>query len=102
MLSWFHILVILAICAIVFIFVKLRYLRHKFTWIILLIFILLFYIGFVISTSGKGINFSSVDGMKTAIKLYLSWLVHGFGNLKVLTSHAIKLDWSSSNNTEQG
>ncbi len=99
MLSLFQWGLIGVVIFIIFIFVKFKYLKHKLTWVIIIILILIGYIGFFVSTSGHEINLNSTQGIETAGKLYLGWLGNSFSNLKTISSNAVKLDWTS-NNTE--
>ena len=87
---------IVALVFVIFVFVKFKYIKHKLTWIIVLFLVLLFYIGFLASTSGKSIDFSTFEGSQAGIKLYLTWLGQSFDNMKTLTGHAIKLDWGGN------
>jgi len=96
MVNAFQWLIVGILVTTIFIFVKLKYLKHKISWIIILFFILLFYIGFLTSTAGQNIDFSTFDGTQTAIKLYMGWMGQSFDNLKVLTGQAVKLDWGSN------
>ena len=91
--------IIVILIATIFVFVKFKYIKHKLSWIIVLVLILLFYIGFLASTSGENINFSTFEGSQTGIKLYLSWLGQSFDNMKTITGQAIKLDWGANTTT---
>ncbi len=96
------ILVIAILIAIIWIYVELKRARHK-IFAILLIFLILFsYLGFMASIKGKDIDFKSADGLKTAGKFYLSWLGNVFGNLKTITTNAIRMDWKAENSTGVG
>ena len=96
MVNAFQWIIIVVIIAAIFIFVKLKYIKHKLSWIVILALVLLFYIGFLASTSGQDLNLKTFDGSQTAIKLYLSWLGQSFENMKVITGQAIKLDWGAN------
>ncbi|MBS3072778.1 hypothetical protein J4477_03015 [Candidatus Pacearchaeota archaeon] len=100
MLSSFYIVVIVILVALIFLFVKLRYLKHKLIWVVLLVFVLLVYLGFVLSITGQNIDLKTPDGAKLAVKLYLGWMGNSFVNLKTLTGQAVKLDWKSFNKTD--
>ena len=90
----FQIVIVIAIILVIFVLIKMRYVKHKLGWLIILGVVLMLYIGFLASTSGKNINYDSWDGTQTAIKLYLSWMGHNINNLKTITANAIKLDWN--------
>ena len=88
--------IVIVLIFMIFLFVKLKYIKHKISWIIILFLVLTFYIGFLASTAGQDVNLGSFDGSQTAIKLYLSWLGNSFDNMKVLTGQAINLDWGTN------
>ena len=81
---------------IIFLLVKFRYVKHKLTWIIIIILVVIGYTGFFISTAGQNIDLNSVEGIQIAGKLYLGWLSNSFSNLKTISSDAVKLDWSAN------
>ncbi|MFA5020111.1 MAG: hypothetical protein WC533_03350 [Candidatus Pacearchaeota archaeon] len=91
----FWIIAILLFVAI-FVFVELKYLRHKFKWVLLLTLLLIVIITFMMSISGQDVNLKTGDGVKLAFKLYGAWIKQSFANMKVLTAHAIKLNWAGN------
>ncbi len=88
------ILVILSILAIgIYMMAELRRFKHK-LWAISIIVLLLFgYISFNIVLKGRNIDYQSVSGLTQAVKIYFSWLGGIFGNMKSITSNAVKMDW---------
>ena len=96
MATAFQWLIVTVLVLVIFLFIKVKYLKHKLTWIALLILILMSYVGFLASTSGQDLDLSTFNGSQTATKLYFSWLGNSFENMKVLTGQATKLDWSSN------
>ncbi|OIO43274.1 hypothetical protein COX97_04655 [Candidatus Pacearchaeota archaeon CG_4_10_14_0_2_um_filter_05_32_18] len=100
MLSYFHIILIVILVSLIFLFVRLKYIKHKLVWVILLVFVLLVYLGFILSIAGQNINLKTPEGAKLAINLYVGWMGNSFTNLKVLSGQAIKLDWRSLNKTD--
>ncbi len=87
------ILVIVVLIAIIWIFAELRRFNHKFLAIFLIILILSSYFGFVITLKEKDIDYKSLDGLQTVVKLYFVWIGSIFKNFKSITAHTIKLDW---------
>jgi len=93
-------IIVLLIVAAIWIFVEVKRFKHKAVAVLLIILILFTYISFVATVKGKNIDFKSMDGIKQAGKLYLSWLGSVFGNVKTLTSNAIHMDWSANKSKE--
>jgi len=91
------VLIIISILAIgIYMMAEVRRFKHK-LWALLIIGLLLFaYISFTLTLKGKNIDFKSVSGLIQAGKIYFSWLGGVFGNMKTITSNAIKMDWSAN------
>lgn len=98
MISW---LVIVILVALIFVFIKAKYLKHKAIWIVLILVIGVLYAGYALSVSKADIDWNSPSGVETAVKLYLAWLGGAFQNAKALTGQAVNQDWSS-NKTDSG
>ncbi len=92
---WVIVLLILLIYGIH----RVGHLKHKFYLILTILLILFVYASFSYSIEGQKINWKSVSGVEQGAKLYFSWLAVTFDNLKSITTQAIKLDWTTKNNT---
>lgn len=88
----------------IWVFIEFKRFRHKIWAIALILVILLGYFSFSAAVKGKDVNLKSMDGLKNAGGLYLAWLGHAFGNMKVITTNAISMNWadneSEKNNSE--
>lgn len=83
----------------VWLLVELKRLRHKIFAIFLILIILSIYFSVTYVFRDQTINFNTVEGMTSASKIYYSWMVSVFNNIKVITLNAIKMDWSTQNST---
>ena len=81
--------------------IEIKRFKHKLFAIFLIVLILFTYLSFTITLRGQEIDYTTISGMMTATKLYFSWLVSIFGNLKTMTTHAIRMDWNG-NETDIG
>jgi glucan phosphoethanolaminetransferase (alkaline phosphatase superfamily) len=88
---------ILFAISILFFYVKLKYVRHKLHWVVLILLAIFLYVTFVASIAGHNVDLTSLNGLEEAGGLYWDWLGNAFGNVKSLTTHAIKLDWNINN-----
>jgi glucan phosphoethanolaminetransferase (alkaline phosphatase superfamily) len=82
----------------IWIIIEFKRFKHKLLAIFLILLIVFTYVSFLVTLKGKDIDFKSVEGLKQAGTLYFSWLGSVFGNLKTITSNAIKMDWSVDEN----
>lgn len=81
----------------IWVIIEIKRLRHKIFALFLIALILFTYISFSVSLRGQDVDMTSVPGVMTASKLYMSWLVSVFNNLKSITTQAISLDWVPKN-----
>ncbi len=88
-----------ALIAVIWVFIEIKRMRHKVFAFFLIGMILFTYISFSVVMKNQNLDLSTLGGWVTAGKLYFGWLFSVFGNAKYLTTQAIKLDWSSTNNT---
>ena len=89
-------LIVIVAIIVIFALVKTKYLKHKLSWVIIIVVALLLYFGYVFAVSGKDIDYKSIDGMQTAVKLYVAWLGHAFDNSKIITANVVKMDWKGN------
>tara|TARA_Y100000310_G_scaffold345693_1_gene468385 strand:+ start:30779 stop:31081 length:303 start_codon:yes stop_codon:yes gene_type:complete len=88
---------LLFVVMMIFVYVKFRYILHKFHWIIVIMLALFLYLTFMVSIAGEGLNLTNMGDLKIAGDVYLSWLVNAFDNTKTLTANVIKMDWGIPN-----
>lgn len=86
-------LLIALLVIVVFLFLKYRELRHKLSFIVILILFLLLGLSFWNVYSTNHVDLGTFDGVVKAGKLYFSWLGGVLGNAKTLTAYAVKQDW---------
>lgn len=87
-------LLILAIAIIsIYVLVELKRFRHKIFAIFLIAMILFVYLSATYVLKGRDLDLKTIPGVVDATKIYFSWLFSIFGNVKSVTSNAIKMDW---------
>ncbi len=90
MINWWLIAALLIVGLLI---AKVRHMKHKFFAILLVLLVLFFYLTIPRVIDGKDVDLRTFDGIVLTTRLYFSWLVHSFGNLKELTGHAVAMDW---------
>ncbi len=80
----------------IWILIEFKRFKHKLLAIFLIMLIIFTYVSFLVTLKGKDIDFKSIDGLREAGTLYFSWLGSVFGNLRTITTNAIKMDWSAN------
>ena len=81
---------------LIFTFVRVKYIKHKLSWILLIVLALFIYITFMASIIGKNVDLNTYDGLQSSVKLYFAWLGNAFDNTKVITGNAVKLNWNTN------
>jgi len=92
-------LIVAILIVLAFIFLRISHMKHKLFLIIIIMFLLFFYTTGSSVLSGQNVDWKSFSGIEKAFKVYFSWLGGVFGNLKVLTTNAIKMNWDLGNST---
>ena len=91
---------IIAILVIsIWVIIELKRLRHKVFAIVLIALILFFYISIPYTLKDQDINFKTTEGIFEGAKIYGAWMASAFGNIKSITTNAIKMDWSNTNSS---
>lgn len=84
---------------VLFLIIKFREGKHKFSFVIILLVLLFLGISFWNVYSVHKLNLTTFDGTVNAGKVYFSWLGGLFSNTKAITTYAIKQNWSFQNNS---
>ncbi|MFA4953044.1 MAG: hypothetical protein WC584_02375 [Candidatus Pacearchaeota archaeon] len=90
-------LLIVAVAVIaIYVLVELKRFRHKIFAILLIALILFVYLTAIYVFKGKDVNLKTASGFIEGVKIYFSWLLSAFGNLKTITANAIHMDWGGN------
>ena len=87
------VLIISVLIIAIWVIIEIKRLKHKLFAIFLIGLILFGYFSFTVSLRGQDIDIKTVPGIIEASKLYFSWLGSAFGNMKSITTNAIRMDW---------
>jgi len=90
------ILVIAVVIVAIWVIIEMKRLKHKLFAVFLIGLILFGYFSFTFSLRGQETDFKTIPGVIEASKIYFSWLGAVFGNMKLITTNAIKMDWESN------
>ena len=99
MVIGFTLFIVIILIVGIWLIIEAKRMKHKVFAIFLIILILFTYISFSAVIKDEGIQLNSVSGIMSAGKLYLSWLVGAFKNVKSVTSYAAKQNWTDTNKT---
>ncbi|MBU1136038.1 MAG: hypothetical protein KJ559_00830 [Nanoarchaeota archaeon] len=89
-------LIIGILIAAIWIIIEFKRLKHKLFAIFLIGLILFAYLSFTFTFKGQDLDFKTIPGMIEASKLYFSWIGSAFGNMKSITTNAVKMDWGGN------
>ncbi len=97
MISWIIIIVLVVIGVIL---LKMNHFRHKMWIIVILLLALFLYATLYVVNVQNNLDFTTFSGFVGSMKVYGGWLANGFQNFKVLTGNAVKMDWTSTNSSQ--
>ena len=88
--------ILVVIIAFIYFFIEFKRMRHKAFAIFLISIILFLFITSTVVLRGKDVDLKTVQGLFKAVKIYFSWLGSVLGNMKSITTNAIKMDWNGN------
>jgi len=98
MVNW---IILAALILLVIIFFKAKRTQHKIYTILIVLIIIFIYVTGSRIISENNVNIKTLDGIILAGKLYFSWLVNVFNNIKIIAGNAIKLNWMGNSTIKQ-
>lgn len=78
--------------------ILIKKIHHKITGIIIIILGLFLYFTFLFAFKDSNINLTSFAGFIKALQIYFNWLGTLIDNIRTITAHAIRLEWSPNYN----
>ena len=92
-------LIAVLVVLVVFLAFKMNNFRTKAAYIFIFLGVsFLFLTGFLIF-SGKEVNLTTVEGVTSAIKTYVSWLGNAGSNIIKISSYVLKQEWKEDDIT---
>jgi len=85
---------------VVFLAFKWNNLRTKTAYIFIFLGVSFLLLTGYLIFSGNEINLSSVEGISSAAKIYVSWLGHAGSNIIKVSSYALNQEWKSESITK--
>ncbi len=79
--------------------INLKAFKHKIFATAIVCLILFIYLSSSYVLADKNINLATISGLEEATSVYLTWLIDAFGNVKSITTNAVKMDWGIDNET---
>ena len=95
MLAGMSLLIVAGLIMAIWVIIELKRFKHKLFAMFLIVLILFTYISFAVTLRDHSVDLKTTSGIMTASKLYFSWLGSIFGNLKLMTLYATKIDWQN-------
>ena len=90
-------IVVAVLVVAVWLVIEVKRMKHKLFAIFLIGLILFTYISFSTVMKNNDVDMKTTSGLAKAGKLYLSWLGTLFGNMKSITTYALRQDWKKVN-----
>ena len=84
---------------VIFIAFKMNNLRTKMAYIFIFLGVSFLLLTGYLILSGKEVNFSTVEGISSAAKTYVSWIGTAGSNIIKVSSYALNQEWKSDSIT---
>lgn len=88
---------VLVIIIAVWLIIEVVKLRHKLIAVLIIGLLLFTYFSFTGVIDNNDVEINSFGDFFKAGKIYFNWLTTLFNNIKLITTHAISLDWLGNN-----
>jgi len=89
-------IIISVLIVAIWVVIEVKRLQHKLFAIFLIGLILFIYLSGFFVFKGQDIEFTSIEGVMNASKLYLSWMGTVWENTVTIVGNAIQLDWAGN------
>ncbi len=99
MISWITLVLIGIFLVILMMVFKAKEVRHKLGFVVVASIVLFLVFSFYQVYMTQKLDFTSLDGVLNAGKLYVGWLGNMFGNVAKVSNYAIQQDWTLSNSS---
>ena|SRR3989344_4255073 len=93
MINWVIIGLIVFLFIVISLVIRFKYFKHHLTIVVFFVLIVLLLVSFVTIAKQNSFSIKEPSTYWKVTKVYFSWVGHAFGNLKTLTTNAIKMDW---------
>lgn len=92
------ILIGIILLIVIFLAFKMNAFRTKLAYLFIIMGVFFLLLTGYIIFSGKQINLTTVDGISSALKTYVSWLGTAGSNIVKVGGYAVKQDWKEKGN----
>ncbi len=93
------IFILVILVAAIWILFGFKKMKHKFLALFLIALILFSFFSFNAAFGGKDVSIKNISDVGKLVKIYFSWLINVFDNLKVITTQAVKMNWQGNKST---
>ena len=98
-MEWIWVILVVAALIIVSKFLHFKHFKHKIFSIVLILIIAFLFFSFTTIVKNHAIDLKTASGVFTASKVYFSWIVQSFGNIKEISGNVVRMDWIPKNNS---
>jgi len=95
-------IIIALVFIVVWVLLEIKRFKHKIFLISFVVLIVFLYIGVIVVLQDKQVDLKSISGIMGFTKIYFSWLGSILGNLKLITSNVVQMNWFQNITTTNG
>jgi hypothetical protein len=96
-MNWLLLTVVMIALIVASKLIHFKHAKHKIFTIIVILLIAFLYFSFTTVVKSHAADLKTASGVFSASKIYFSWLVQAFGNVKEISGNVIGMDWVPKN-----
>ena len=98
-MEWMWVILVIVALVVVSKLIHFKHFKHKIFSIIVILVLAFLFFSFTTIVKNHSIDLKTASGVFSASKVYFSWLVHSFGNIKEISGNVVRMDWIPKNNS---
>jgi len=96
-MNWWLLALVIVVLVVASKLIHFKHMKHKVSVILLILLIAFFYFSFTTIVKSHAVDLKTASGVFSASKVYFSWLVNIFDNVKTVSGNVIGMDWIPKN-----
>jgi hypothetical protein len=101
-MNWLILILVIVAIFVVSKFIHFGHTKHKIVTILLILLVAFLYFSFTTVIRSHSVDLKTASGVFDASKIYLSWMVNIFDNVKTVSGNVVKMDWIPQNTSLTG
>jgi len=101
-MNWLLLALVMVVLIVASKLIHFKHAKHKIFTILLILLIAFLYFSFTTVVKSHAVDLKTASGVFSASKIYFSWFVNVFDNIKMVSGNVVKMDWIPQNSSLTG